>query len=308
MPFFKNFTIFRVAFVACVFSLLAVCPASAQSNRLVRLQTSAGPIDLELNEAAAPRTVANFLAYVRSGAYDNSFFHRLVRGFVLQGGGLTWKESQEPKLGLVPVFGPLANEFDASRSNIRGTISMAKVDGQPDSATSQWFINLTDNSANLDHQNGGFSVFGRVLPPSMAVIDTLAALPLVNASTCTNFGAASVAMAQVPMFQVPGNCETVTGSHLTVSTTARELPRRFTLSDTERVLDYLEAAYPQLFFPASQVSQPGAGFIYRSYPQSQMYLGVLEGQLYVLAPAVQPGLIPLGALTSWVERAASQGY
>ena len=79
--------------------------------------------------------------------------------------------------------GNLANEFSLARSNRRGTIAMAKLGGDPDSATSQWYINLADNGANLDFQNGGFTVFGEVSAASMAVVDAIAALPRINAGS-----------------------------------------------------------------------------------------------------------------------------
>jgi cyclophilin family peptidyl-prolyl cis-trans isomerase len=112
--------------------------------------------------------------YVNDGDYNNSFFHRSVPGFVLQGGGFTF---QNNLYGNVPTDAPIVNEFDPSRSNLRGTLAMAKTAAGPDSATSQWFFNLSDNSANLDTQNGGFTVFGEVLGDGMDVVDAISALP-----------------------------------------------------------------------------------------------------------------------------------
>jgi cyclophilin family peptidyl-prolyl cis-trans isomerase len=142
--------------------------------------TSVGAIDILLYDAAAPRTVANFLTYVNSGAYLNSFVHRSVPGFVIQGGGFVWDDATN-NVVKVPANPPLVNEFSASRSNRRGTIAMAKLGSDPNSATSQWFINLADNGSNLDNQNGGFTVFGEVSASSMAVVDAIAALPRANA-------------------------------------------------------------------------------------------------------------------------------
>ncbi len=171
----------RITFAALAMLLVAALPAASDATT-VRLMTSAGAIDVKLHDDAAPRTVANFLAYVRGGAYRNSFVHRSVPGFVIQGGGYIWDDVTN-KVVDVPARPPVVNEFSASRSNRRGTIAMAKLGGDPNSATSQWFINLADNSANLDTQNGGFTVFGEVSAASMAVVDAIAALQRVNAGS-----------------------------------------------------------------------------------------------------------------------------
>ncbi len=177
-----SFCRFNRVVVAALAVSLGLLLSSVVHATTVRLTTSLGAIDIVLYDDAAPRTVANFLAYVNSGAYKNSFFHRSVAGFVIQGGGFVWNDATNSARA-VPTNPPLVNEFSASRSNRRGTIAMAKLGGNPDSATSQWFINLADNSANLDNQNGGFTVFGEVTPGSMAVVDAIAALPRVNAGS-----------------------------------------------------------------------------------------------------------------------------
>ena len=96
----------------------------------VRLPTSVGVIDINLYDAAAPRTVANFLNYVNSGKYNNSFIHRSVPRFIIQGGGFVWNDSSS-NISSVATNAPIANEFSASRSNRRGTIAMAKMGGDP---------------------------------------------------------------------------------------------------------------------------------------------------------------------------------
>jgi len=156
--------------------LLASVPAFATN---VRLQTTQGAIDITLFDTAAPITVANFLAYVKSGAYNDSMFHRSVPGFIIQGGGYVWSDAIN-NVNAIVSRGPIQNEFSATRSNLRGTIAMAKVGGDPNSATSQFFINLANNSAALDGQNGGFTVFGQVSASSMTVVDAIAALPVAN--------------------------------------------------------------------------------------------------------------------------------
>jgi len=141
------------------------------TDSFVQVSTSMGNFTLELFRDTAPKTVENFLAYVKSAAYQNAVFHRSVPGFIVQTGGFTVGGN----LPAIPTNPPVANEF--SRSNLRGTVAMAKLGGDPDSATNQWFVNLADNSANLDNQNGGFTVFARVLEGGMAVWDAIAALP-----------------------------------------------------------------------------------------------------------------------------------
>ncbi len=129
----------------------------------------------------APATVANFLNYVEDDDYVNSFIHRSIPGFVVQGGGFTVNELQ---VGTVPTDDPVVNEFSEERSNTRGTIAMAKLGNDPNSATSQWFFNLGDNSEDLDNQNGGFTVFGEVLSDAdFAPIEAIANLPVFNATT-----------------------------------------------------------------------------------------------------------------------------
>lgn len=145
------------------------------SAQIVRMETVLGNIDIELRPDVAPNTVSNFLTYVNNGDYNNSFIHRSVRNFIIQGGGYTLVDGQSAS---IPANAPIMNEFNLS--NVRGTIAMAKLDGNPDSATNQWFFNTVDNSSNLDNQNGGFTVFGSVVN-GMDVVDAIAALQIWNA-------------------------------------------------------------------------------------------------------------------------------
>ncbi len=122
-----------------------------------------------------PETVANFLQYVDGGFYEGTFIHRSVPGFVVQGGGFIANGAYPPDIKNVEQFAPVVNE--PGNTNIRGTIAMAKLGSDPNSATNQWFFSLADNSANLDNQNGGFTAFGRVLGNGMAAVDAIAAVP-----------------------------------------------------------------------------------------------------------------------------------
>jgi peptidyl-prolyl cis-trans isomerase A (cyclophilin A) len=165
----------KQAFAAALLggSLLLGQPAAAT---VVQVQTVLGDIQVNLFDKTTPKTVANFLAYVNANAYTNNVVHRSEPGFVIQAGGFSYP-------GSLPLLAVTANASVANEpvySNVRGTIAMAKFGSDPNSATNQWFINLADNSANLDTQNGGFTVFGQVTGNGMAIVDAIAALNRFN--------------------------------------------------------------------------------------------------------------------------------
>jgi peptidyl-prolyl cis-trans isomerase B (cyclophilin B) len=135
----------------------------------VRFTTTDGDIVLELERAKAPLTVENFLQYVRDKHYEGTLFHRVIPGFVVQGGGYDAKFVEKP------TRAPVKNEAKNGLSNVRGTIAMART-ADPDSATAQFYINLADKNARLDTMGGGYTVFGRVVE-GMEVIDKIAAIP-----------------------------------------------------------------------------------------------------------------------------------
>lgn len=283
--------------VSLLFGLLLVAlgtpPAAAQST-MVRMLTALGPIDVALYDAAAPLTVANFLQYVNSGAYASSFIHRSIPGFVIQGGGYHWDEVAGATK--IPAGPPVANEFSATRSNVRGTIAMAKLPNQPNSATTEWFFNLADNSANLDFQNGGFTVFGRVTAPGMAVVDAIAALQIVNAGgTFSN----------LPIRSSPAD-NILRGVNLVLVNSIAALPAAVT--DSDRIFNYLEARYPQYLSPPNATSATGFGYYYRYYPGSNAYIGTANGQLYYLVPAINYNINTLGSVAEWLATAAQAGY
>ena len=150
----------------------------------VVLHTNQGDIDIDLYAADTPITVDNFLNYANDGDYDNAFFHRSVPGFIVQTGGHSTNQAlvNGSVPSPIPTDDPIQNE--PGISNVRGTVAMAKVGGDPDSATSQFFVNLADNSSNLDDQNGGFTVFGTVA--DMTASDAIAALDVYNFSSTFN--------------------------------------------------------------------------------------------------------------------------
>ncbi len=153
------------------------------NGQVMQFDTVRGTFNVELLANDAPRTVANFQNYVNRGAYTNSIFHRSVRGFVIQGGGFAVSGNS---VSSISADGPVLNEYKIS--NIRGTLAMAKTGEGPNTATNQWFVNLGNNSANLDNQNGGFTVFARVLGNGMTVADAIAALTTTDASPQLGLG------------------------------------------------------------------------------------------------------------------------
>lgn len=157
-----------VRFIKILIGILFISAAnvSVADNPVVKLETDLGPIVLELYEEEAPVTVENFLTYVKDGFYNGTIFHRVIPGFMMQGGGLTFdfveKETRDP----------IVNESDNGLSNKAGTIAMART-ADPDSATAQFYINVANN-AHLDE--AGYAVFGEVTD-GWEVIDEILALP-----------------------------------------------------------------------------------------------------------------------------------
>lgn len=160
---------YRVALLAAS-ALLAMSPTwAASTNPQVEIQTNMGNIVVELNAKAAPKTVANFINYVKSGFYKNTIFHRVIPGFMIQGGGFV--SGLEEK----DTNAPIALESKNGLTNQRGTIAMART-MDPNSATSQFFINVANNNfLNADQaQDGhGYAVFGKVIS-GMETVDKIA--------------------------------------------------------------------------------------------------------------------------------------
>ena len=145
-------------------------PVAAQAPQ-VKLATSLGDIVLELDPAKAPKTVANFLQYVQDKHYDGTVFHRVIDGFMVQGGGFTADMAQKP------TRAPIALEASSGLKNDSYTVAMART-GNPDSATSQFFINVKDNAMlNAPQPDGhGYAVFGKVVQ-GKDVVDKIRAVP-----------------------------------------------------------------------------------------------------------------------------------
>jgi len=259
-------------------AIVALLTAPAVSSATtVRMQTSKGNIDIQLFDSGAPLTVANFLNYVNSGAYASSFFHRSVKNFIIQGGGFNFDGAS---VHAVPANAPVKNEFSVTRSNVRGTIAMAKVGGNPDSATNQWFFNLANNAANLDNQNGGFTVFGQVTAEGMKVVDAIAALQTANASGAVNAGGPAIA----------GNLSTLPVNSPLVNNTIQQanlvsVGVAFVLDPrAECLFNWAESQYAYLFSPAGFATTVWTEFNYRYYPATNAYLGVSskDGSVYYM--------------------------
>lgn len=177
MPFFHRFA--RAAGVAlCLIGISlgarAQAPAAAGDAAgpvIVTLETSMGRIVLELDATRAPRSVANFVQYVKSGFYDGTIFHRVIPGFMVQGGG--YAAGPQHKTPLAPI----AIESNNGLHNVRGSIAMART-SDPNSATSQFFVNVVDN-ANLDYpgmDGNGYTVFGKVVE-GLDTVDKIVMVP-----------------------------------------------------------------------------------------------------------------------------------
>jgi len=167
-------------FTLTIFIFVLFCVTKSfgmdSTTTIVKLETSLGDIILELDIDKAPKTVENFLNYVNSGVYDGTIFHRVISGFMIQGGGLT------ADMNLKPANAPIQNEAHNGLKNVHYTISMARTNA-PHSATNQFFIN-TANNANLDHKGKtamgwGYCVFGKVVKGT-EVVDAIEKEPTTS--------------------------------------------------------------------------------------------------------------------------------
>ena len=189
--------------ISLFFSILLLCCATVSfagtDNPRVRIETSKGVIVLELDKQAAPNTVENMLDYVKSGFYDKTIFHRVIKGFMIQGGGFT--EDMKTKTANKPI----QNEADNGLKNSRGTVAMARTQ-YPHSATSQFFIN-TVNNASLDYRGKtargwGYCVFGKVIE-GMEVVDAIENLPTTTRGVYRNVPSSSVIIERATIVSLP---------------------------------------------------------------------------------------------------------
>jgi peptidyl-prolyl cis-trans isomerase A (cyclophilin A) len=174
----------RIGSALAAATLVLTLPLDTWAQK-VKLATSAGDIVLELDADKAPKTVANFVQYVRAGHYDGTVFHRVIDGFMIQGGGMTADMAEKPTRPPIPL------ESRNGLSNTRGTVAMART-AVPDSATAQFFINVNDNT-RLDAATGrdGYAVFGSVVS-GMEVVDQIKATPTTNKGPHQNVPATAI--------------------------------------------------------------------------------------------------------------------
>ncbi|MGP1629242.1 MAG: peptidylprolyl isomerase [Giesbergeria sp.] len=160
--------------LVCAAAFSIAIPASAQDMPKVKIVTSMGDIVVQLDPAKAPKTVANFLQYVREKHYDGTIFHRVINGFMIQGGGFTPDMTQKPMRPPIPL------EASNGLKNDNYTIAMART-GEPNSATAQFFINVKDNAMlNAPQPDGhGYAVFGKVIE-GVEVVDKIKAVATGN--------------------------------------------------------------------------------------------------------------------------------
>lgn len=167
---------FKKTILTTTFAATLAFTSQQADATIVLVETNMGDFEINLFDQTTPKTVTNFLTYVKDGAYNNIVFHRLEKDFVMQGGGFRYSGNNTNPFASVTTRGPVDNE--PKLSNVRGTVAMAKVPNSPNSATIQWFVNLGNNAnptipGNLDRQNGGFTVFGTVQGTGMSILDSM---------------------------------------------------------------------------------------------------------------------------------------
>jgi len=182
----NNFFFAAAARTLLAISLVLPITGRAQSTTQVRFQTTLGNFVVELYPARAPKTVQNFVQYAQDKHFDGTIFHRVIDGFMVQGGGFTADMAQKP------TRAPILLEIDRSLKNERGTIAMART-GNPNSATAQFFINLVDNAnLNAPQPDGyGYAVFGKVIS-GMETIDAIRSVATRNQNGFQNVPATPI--------------------------------------------------------------------------------------------------------------------
>lgn len=267
----------------------AAMVAPVQAERFVCMESTQGNWCFEMLPASAPGTVTNFLRYANAGSYSNQIIHRSVPNFVIQGGGFNISSSNE--ISPTTTFAAITNEYAVP--NTRGTVAMAKLGGDPNSATSQWFVNLADNRSNLDNQNGGFTVFARVVQ-GMEVFDKIATLQVWNFSSLLG------AFNELPLDTPPG------------TTTLNSLPRQYVvIVNRAYATDLLPGTTPEPYHCSTAIasetlSEVCSGLV--SFPVSVPGLGFYEATLQLISGSPQVVLAVKGLKKLSTTPAAFAAY
>lgn len=291
--------------IRLMLAFLLIFPVTSTAT-IVRMQTSLGVIDIDIYEDAAPLTVENFLSYVDSGAYNYTFFHNNVPGSVIYAGKYFWESLIINPVKSIVTNPPVVNEFSKVNSNIRGTLAMAKDSSSPDSATSQFFFNVTDNSKGklkFDTTNGGYTVFGKVVNESLPLIDKIASLPTRNAGT--GFTALPLA---IPLAATE---RSIRDSNLVMINTISSNRTSIHSNDSDRIFSLLELLYPEYLAPANPldaVSTSLNGYYYRCYSTTNFCIGTSNGEVFYLSPEAGSQPVSLGSVSTYMFLVISKGY
>jgi len=185
----------KATLALCALTAMLALPQPGWAQK-VKLSTSMGDIVLQLDADKAPKTVANFVQYVQAGHYGGTVFHRVIDGFMIQGGGMSADLQEKPTRAPIPL------ESKSGLSNVRGTVAMART-MIPDSATAQFFINVGDNM-RLDAPNSpdgnGYAVFGKVIE-GMDVVDRIKAVPVGNKAMHQNVPQQAILIKQATLLK-----------------------------------------------------------------------------------------------------------
>lgn len=218
---------------------------SAIAEQYAVLATTYGPITIQLDDEKAPISVENFEAYAKDGFYDNTVFHRVIPDFMIQGGGFdhhgNYPQGIHDKSAHGGIREPIKNEWENGLKNTRGSIAMARLGGQADSATSQFFINLKDNGFLDQPRDGaGYAVFGKVIS-GMDVVDEIAGVQTVSVGRMANVPAREVLIKTVKMLSRADAMAYATRAEVTAAEARLESARK-ALADAEQAVREAEAA------------------------------------------------------------------
>ena len=267
-------------FLALLIPLLLLMARPALAQKYVCMQSTVGEWCMQLQASVAPNTVTNFLRYVNNNLYTDSLVHRSVPSFVIQAGGFNWSASNV--ITTTPTYGTINNEY--SLPNVRGSVAMAKLGNDPNSASSQWFINLVDNTSTLGTgNNGGFTVFAQVVY-GMEIVDRIASLRIIDLSTAVGSGAFNT----VPTTSVGSSVSYVDMVTVKRAYTSDVLPYHCTPNVTVEALAELcssSVTFPVQLLPSGQIYQATLELV---ATKPNLVLRVKAGSLVTLAatPAI----------------------